>query len=364
MSWEIFKQNILRLSNSPDKIPDTDTVARTWAREYDAAIRRGFDTINGVTIKTGNVQLMEQLFKAALQKGLTSTGPYDLVGEMGKGVLAYWTGATLNEIPVPIVPAPGSVANVSVTTNIVTNIGQWTPALSEIDFQMSDEEIQGAEEDLQLAQEELEIYEAEGNEEAAETARELIRYQQSRINDGVNYSISEDGDKQFTSESVINSEVDPDLDIGLRIVEYARKDIGVVEDPLPPGKPANWGQRVSQMLKGVGFNAPAFWCAAAVSSWYKSAGAKSPNSASCDVWLAWAKRNGLFSTKPAVGAAVLYGSLADAHHIGIVESIEGGRVRTIEGNTSGGGFNRNGVGVFRKSANISKVVGFVLPVKK
>ena len=125
MSWELFKQNILRLSNNPDRIPDIGTVARTWAREYDAAVRRGFDTVNGVTIKTGNVQIMEQLFKAALQKGLTSKGPYDLVGEMGKGVLAYWTGATLNELPIPLIPSPGSTANVSVVSNVVTNIGQW-----------------------------------------------------------------------------------------------------------------------------------------------------------------------------------------------------------------------------------------------
>lgn len=130
MSWEIFKQNILALSNRPDSIPDIDTVARTWAKEYDAAIRRGFDTVNGVSIKTGNVAIMEQLFKAALQRGLSAKSPYDLVGEMGKGVLAYWTGATLNELPIPLLPAPGSVSNSSVTANIVTNIGTWAPGLT------------------------------------------------------------------------------------------------------------------------------------------------------------------------------------------------------------------------------------------
>jgi hypothetical protein len=61
---------------------------------------------------------------------------------------------------------------------------------------------------------------------------------------------------------------------------------------------------------------------------------------------------------------MLYGTPADAHHIGIVETVSGGKITTIEGNTSGGGFNRNGVGVFRKTPNAAKAVGFVLPKKK
>lgn len=130
MSWEIFKQNILRRANNPDSIKDIDTVAKLWATEYDACIKRGGDTINRVALKKGNVEIMEQLFKAALQKGLTTTQPYDLVGEMGKGVLAYWQGALLNEFPIPLIPAPGAVANIGVTSNIVTNPGTWQPAIT------------------------------------------------------------------------------------------------------------------------------------------------------------------------------------------------------------------------------------------
>ena len=130
MSWEIFKQNVLRVMSRPESINDIDTVARTFAREYDLAVRRGGDTINKVAIKKGNVQLMEQLFKAALQKGLSSTQPYDLVGEMGKGVIAYWTGAVMNEFPIPIIPAIGSVTNIGVTSNVVTNVGKWNPVIT------------------------------------------------------------------------------------------------------------------------------------------------------------------------------------------------------------------------------------------
>jgi hypothetical protein len=130
MSWEIFKQNVLRVANNPQSIDDIDIVAETYANEYDAAVKRGGDTVNLVSVKTGNVEAMKQIFKAALQKGLTSNVPYDLVGEMGKGVVAYWTGATLNEFPIPVIPAIGAAQNISVTTNIVINPGTWAPVLT------------------------------------------------------------------------------------------------------------------------------------------------------------------------------------------------------------------------------------------
>lgn len=134
MSWKQFKDNIISLSNSPEGISSIDIVAKKYAEEYDAAVKRGNDTINGISIQNGNVEAMEQLFKAALQMGSTSTEPFDLVAEMGKGVIAYWTGAVMNNIPVPTIPAPGSISNVSVVTNIVSNSGQWAPATSTSDI--------------------------------------------------------------------------------------------------------------------------------------------------------------------------------------------------------------------------------------
>jgi hypothetical protein len=130
MSWDIFKQNILNVANNPNGIPDIDTVARAYALEYDAAIKRGHDTINNISVKQGNIDLMQSLFKSALLQGQSSTVPFDLVGEMGKGVLGYWQGATLNEFPIPIIPAAGSVVNVSTTSAFCTNSGKWLPAVS------------------------------------------------------------------------------------------------------------------------------------------------------------------------------------------------------------------------------------------
>jgi hypothetical protein len=127
MSWELFKNNILARANNPDSIKDIDTVAKLYATEYDACMKRGGDTLNRVAVKNGDVKTMEQFFKAALQKGLSSTQPYDLVGEMGKGVLAYWGTAILNEFPIPLTPSPGSTSNIAVLSNKVTVPGTWLP---------------------------------------------------------------------------------------------------------------------------------------------------------------------------------------------------------------------------------------------
>jgi hypothetical protein len=141
MSWEIFKRNILNVANSPEGIPDIDTIADLYAKEYDAAIKRGGDSINNVSVKRGNVDTMRQLFKAALQKGLNSKVGYDLVGEMGQGVLAYWSGATLNEFPVPKIPATGATQNIGVISNIVTSPGSWQPVDAMSQGTQDDQEI-------------------------------------------------------------------------------------------------------------------------------------------------------------------------------------------------------------------------------
>jgi hypothetical protein len=160
MSWETFKQNILRVANNPQSINDIDIVAKTYATEYDDAVKRGGDTINGIPIQRGNVQIMEQIFKSALQKGLSSTEPYDLVGEMGKGVVAYWTGATLDSNVIPEIPAIGASQNIGVVTNIVINPGTWAPVVVSPPtvFQLTPEEKLDYENRLQI---EISKYETE-----------------------------------------------------------------------------------------------------------------------------------------------------------------------------------------------------------
>lgn len=132
MSWEVFKQNVLRVSDRPETISSTDMIADLYAKEYDAAIKRGFDSTHKISLKSGNVELMKKLFKLALDKGLTQTGEYDLVGAMGDGVLAYWAGAVMNTIPIPIEPAKGATSNVSVTSNLILSNGLWKKSMSNL----------------------------------------------------------------------------------------------------------------------------------------------------------------------------------------------------------------------------------------
>lgn len=166
---------------------------------------------------------------------------------------------------------------------------------------------------------------------------------------------------------------------GTKIVAIAKRDIGILETGTPPGK--NYGGfpggvqknqrgRIDDMFDNVGLDNQAkvrksgsgyYWCAAAVATWWQEAGLQTPSGgASCDSWMRWGKSNGYWSTKPKIGAAVLYGSSSDAHHIGIVAAVTPtGGVITIEGNTGGGAFSRNGCGVFQKVPK--RYLGFVIP---
>jgi hypothetical protein len=108
-------------------------IADLYAKEYDAAIKRGFDSTHKISIKKGNVEMMRTMFKLALDKGLTQTGEYDLVGAMGDGVLAYWAGAVMQQIPIPTIPATGATSNIAVTSNLVLSNGFWRRAVASMD---------------------------------------------------------------------------------------------------------------------------------------------------------------------------------------------------------------------------------------
>jgi len=183
------------------------------------------------------------------------------------------------------------------------------------------------------------------------------------------------------ASATANTPTDYLCSVGLRVVEFATKDLGVLETNTPPGKnyggKAGGGQlptgefgRIDEMLADSGLDNQAevrrkgegyYWCAAAVTSWWKSAGLPVPEgSASCRNWESWGRKKGYFSDTPKVGAAVLYGTSGAAHHIGIVSSVDDeGVITTIEGNTSGGAFNRNGCGVFHKTPR--SYIGFIIP---
>jgi hypothetical protein len=130
MSWQIFKDNILRAANNPEGIQSIDQIAELYATEYDAAIKRGGDTLNHIAVLNGNLSTMKELFKIAFLQGQSSTMPYDLVGQLGNGVLAYWAGAELQKFPLPIQPAPGTIVNIAITQANCTIPGVWQPPVN------------------------------------------------------------------------------------------------------------------------------------------------------------------------------------------------------------------------------------------
>ena len=447
MSWSIFKQEMkAKMVNSSFK--STNEFADFFTQKYDQCMKRGLDVTTQNTVIQGNTELMRTTILYALEAGVSSKTPAfynQSIALLGKGAVAYWTGAELGKIP-PLIPAPGTILNLSVVTNTATNPGTWPPApfpvfpstsndpyldafilqatihlqtvsgfcntisqypppsppgpgilpwvgfnveaspaskpsttnseeilqpkpkLSPKDFTMSPEEIELAQQEYVNTQKEIDLLRRypgplipkaaqQEAELAINTLDEYLAHTALRIQTKENVSIDSDESDVNKNESL--------LDYIAKIIESARIDLNVKEIK---GK-NNEGKRINEMLSAVGFrNIPAAWCAAAVSSWFRAAGIKSPNSASCDVWLQWAKSNRTYSQKPIIGGAILYGKGNDANHIGIVESYDEktGVITTIEGNTVPNKFSREGSGVYRKKVlvNSNRILGYVIPVPK
>ena len=212
------------------------------------------------------------------------------------------------------------------------------------------------------------------------SAQEYSKLKQTQLNEGKVNSVPVNISEEEAEELEKETPEEYKCEAGEKVVQIAKKDIGILETGSPPGN--NYGGfpggvqkdepgRIDEMFDNCGLDNQAkvrktgsgyYWCAAAVTTWWKEAGLPLPPNgrAGCDFWMNWGKQNGYWSTTPKVGAAVLYGSVSDAHHIGIVAAVtKSGGIITIEGNTSGGGFNRNGCGAFRKVPK--KYLGFVIP---
>lgn len=241
MSWEIFKQNILRVSDNPESINSTDMIADLYAKEYDAAIKRGFDTTHKVTLKRGNVELMKKLFKLALDKGLTQTGEYDLVGAMGDGVLAYWAGAVMNEIPIPIIPATGATSNIAVTSNLVVSNGVWKKSIGGFDPDVMDDP---GDDNAKIEFAAVEEYEIDNGEIAVpESIEETAEVVDDTIGADIDYdTISESIEAPTFAEEdvsgIIESEIE-DAEEEFQIVEQTeeeKKAAAEVVSNLPPPK--------------------------------------------------------------------------------------------------------------------------------
>ena len=170
------------------------------------------------------------------------------------------------------------------------------------------------------------------------------------------------------------------LDLIGTTLAIAKEEVGVVEEG-----PKNWGDRVSQFLKRVGYSKPRPWCAAFVYWSIDEAAAKlkQPNpfirTGYCPSIHRWAKKQDILLDKPQVGDVFLaykhfsdpplLGSLnymyfsaqisvLDACHIGFVAQVLGAKFYTIEGNTNDDG-SADGYGVLEHERDNSDSYKFV-----
>lgn len=143
------------------------------------------------------------------------------------------------------------------------------------------------------------------------------------------------------------------------VLEIAAAEIGNGNDPDGSNKYVEW--YMGYRARGVA------WCAIFMTWCFKQAGIIDrlnglDNKAGCEPWRRWAVAKGYWRTAPKVGAIVLFdwnprtGDGAD--HIGIVEQVGSGYIRTIEGNTDASG-SGNGGKVMRKTRYPGEVMGYV-----
>jgi len=152
------------------------------------------------------------------------------------------------------------------------------------------------------------------------------------------------------------------------VLQTARGEIGVLEQPSG----SNWGPRIKKYLQTVNINFPAAWCAAFVYWCFEETAlaAEKPNPLvkTGGVLTHWNKTTGKKITaeeavnNPALikpGQIFIMSFGGGLGHTGIVESVQGGFITVIEGNTNDGG-SREGVGVFRRTRKIATInKGFI-----
>lgn len=409
MSLEIFKQNMLSYMQNQAGISSYGDFAKKLTLEYDMAVKRGFDSVNSITVAKGNTELMEVTLNGILATALQQpSGEHPIITNMGPAFLAYWTGATMSAVPPPIIPSPGSILNIATISSMITNPGTWQPTdiqslkpilikptettttptpskkVFEDPYALSEEDIAARKEEIKSATKLINLQTA--TEEQRVTAREYVGKVEKEITTRQAISVETTESTDITPDED-GGEVDTECTIGLKVLEFAKKDVGILETgtaanngaglnyggnqagvETPPGVPG----RIDIMVGLCGLDNQAqvkktgsgyFWCAAAVTAWWKSAGLKTPKGpAACSNWSAWGRENGTYTKTPKIGAAVLYGPEGSEHHIGIVASIsKTGIITTIEGNTGGGGFNRNGCGCFAKTPKMANISGYVIP---
>ena len=128
MSFNTFKANMGNYMTNQGGIGNFNDFAKKLTNEYNMCILRGFQDTNMIPLSTGNTAGMEGLVIIACATALSKTGGlHTFADDIGKGVVAYWTGAQLTVGIPPIIPATNAVQNITTTAAICMNPGVWTP---------------------------------------------------------------------------------------------------------------------------------------------------------------------------------------------------------------------------------------------
>lgn len=138
------------------------------------------------------------------------------------------------------------------------------------------------------------------------------------------------------------------------VVAAAAADVGVRE---ATGR--NDGPAVDRYLAHVGLGKGYAWCAAFVSYHLDGCGVKNPRSAWSPAFATasdrvWTPRKASRSPLPGDVFSIYYASLKRVGHVGLVVSVDGRYINTVEGNTSGPG-SREGDGVYARRRELSKI---------
>lgn len=144
--------------------------------------------------------------------------------------------------------------------------------------------------------------------------------------------------------------------LALTALNIAQTQIGKKEDPLG----SNWGHPVKDYLHTVGIDFPAAWCYAFVYWCFNQVQSNSnPLPKTGSVLTAWNKGEGHQLTHaPQQGDIFIMDFGHGLGHTGIVESIDGAMIHTIEGNTNDTG-SREGIEVCRKTRAGAKILGYL-----
>jgi hypothetical protein len=163
MSYDIFKQNMLSYMRNQRAIGSKEDFAKKLVQEYDSLVHRGYDSINKITVSTGNLELMESILVGVLNTAFQqSAGEHPLYTNLGPVFQAYWTGATLNLLPPPLPTAiPIPAIHIAQVSNSITNTGTWNGRDSAV---IPPEETEEAEEDTDFDQRENEAIQNASNQ--------------------------------------------------------------------------------------------------------------------------------------------------------------------------------------------------------